>query len=91
MLEYGSWGHFGQETATRFEEREEEGGEEDLADAGGRHGHVSLWSTGCNISCQTLLRLCPAHAPSIFAFSFFFLSLSFSFWHPQFFFFLKDI
>lgn len=63
MLEYGSWGHFGQQTATRFEE--EEGGEEDLADAGGRRGHVSLRSTGCTSAARPFSRLRSAHALSI--------------------------
>lgn len=84
MQEYGSWGHFGQETATRLRRRVEKE-KEDLADAGGRHGHVVSVVDWLHISCQTpspslfsthSLHL-PLHPPPHLSF------FSLSFWHSR--------
>lgn len=55
MQEYGSWGHFGHVAKE----------EEDLADSGGCHGHVSQWSAARFYSVSVLHALSPSslHPP----------------------------
>ncbi len=56
---------------------EEEGGEEDLADAGGRHGHVSLWSAVCTLAAR-FCSVSALHTRAPSSLHFFLFSLSYS-------------